>query len=67
MLSLPYYLGLKAEALHLADRSSEALEAINEAYERRMRRFNLEVILVALSALAILTAWLLIAGCVFSK
>ena len=31
VLSLPYYLGLKAEALHLADRTSEALEAINEA------------------------------------
>ena len=28
---LPYYLGLKAEALHLADRTSEALEAIKEA------------------------------------
>jgi len=26
------------------------------AYERRMRRFNLEVVLVALSALAIVTA-----------
>ena len=30
-LIVPYYLGLKAEALHLADRTSEALEAINEA------------------------------------
>ena len=30
-LLLPYYLGIKAEGLHLADRSSEALEAINEA------------------------------------
>jgi predicted ATPase len=28
---LPYFLGLKAEALHLADRSYEALEAIREA------------------------------------
>jgi tetratricopeptide (TPR) repeat protein len=28
---LPYYLSLKAEALHLADQTSEALEAINEA------------------------------------
>ena len=28
---VPYYLGLKAEALHLADRTSEALEAIAEA------------------------------------
>ena len=28
---LNYYLGRKAEALHLADRTSEALEAINEA------------------------------------
>jgi predicted ATPase len=31
MLAMPYYLALKAEALHLADRTSEALEAIKEA------------------------------------
>ena len=31
VLRLPYFLALKAEALHLADRTSEALEAINEA------------------------------------
>jgi predicted ATPase len=31
MLQVPYYLALKAEALHLADRTSEALEAIREA------------------------------------
>ena len=31
MLDLRYGLALKAEALHLADRTSEALEAINEA------------------------------------
>jgi predicted ATPase len=31
MLALPYYLGLKAEALHLADRTPEALEAIKDA------------------------------------
>jgi hypothetical protein len=31
VLGLSYYLSLKAEALHLADRTSEALEAINEA------------------------------------
>jgi predicted ATPase len=31
VLGLPYYLGLKAEALHLADRTSEALVAIKEA------------------------------------
>jgi serine/threonine protein kinase/predicted ATPase len=31
MLALPYYLGLKAEALYLADRNSEALAAIEEA------------------------------------
>ena len=30
-LRLPYFLALKAEALHLADRPSEALEAIKEA------------------------------------
>ena len=28
---MPYYLALKAEALHLADRTSDALEAIKEA------------------------------------
>jgi predicted ATPase len=31
ILSMPYFLALKAEALHLADRASEALEAIREA------------------------------------
>ena len=31
LLSLPHFLGLKAEALYLADRTSEALEAITEA------------------------------------
>jgi predicted ATPase len=31
VLGLPYYLSLKAEALHLADRTPEALEAITEA------------------------------------
>jgi len=31
MLWLPYFLGLKAEALHLADRTTEALETIGEA------------------------------------
>ena len=31
MLRMPYFLALKAEALHLADRTSEALEAIAEA------------------------------------
>jgi predicted ATPase len=31
VLHLPYHLTLKAQALHLADRTSEALEAINEA------------------------------------
>ena len=31
ILWLPYFLALKAEALHLADRTSEALEAIKEA------------------------------------
>jgi len=31
MVCMPYYLALKAEALHLADRTSEALEAIREA------------------------------------
>ena len=31
MLGVPAYLARKAQALHLADRTSEALEAINEA------------------------------------
>ena len=31
MLRMPYYLALKAASLHLADRVSEALEAITEA------------------------------------
>jgi predicted ATPase len=31
VLGMPYYLILKAQALHLADRASEGLEAINEA------------------------------------
>ena len=31
VLDLPFHLAHKAEALHLADRNSEALEAINEA------------------------------------
>jgi hypothetical protein len=31
ILGLPYFLALKAEALHLTDRTSEALEAIKEA------------------------------------
>jgi predicted ATPase len=31
MICMPYYLALKAEALHLAARTSEALEAIREA------------------------------------
>ena len=39
VLGLPYYLALKAEALHLADRTSEALEAINEA-EALAERFE---------------------------
>jgi hypothetical protein len=42
VLMLPYWLALKAQALHLADRTSEALEAINEAeavIERREERW----------------------------
>ena len=31
MWAVPYYLALKAEALHLAERTPEALEAISEA------------------------------------
>src|SRR5208282_3283937 len=31
MIGLSYFLGVKAEALHLADRTSEALEVILEA------------------------------------
>jgi tetratricopeptide (TPR) repeat protein len=39
VLALPYYLARKAEALYLADRISEALEAINEA-EALVERFE---------------------------
>ena len=39
MLRMPHYLALKAEALHLADRNSEALEAIAEA-EAVVERFE---------------------------
>ena len=39
VLDLPLYLTLKAEALHLVDRISEALEAINEA-EALAERFE---------------------------
>jgi serine/threonine protein kinase/tetratricopeptide (TPR) repeat protein len=42
IMAVPYYLALKAEALYLARRTSEALEAINEAEavaERREERW----------------------------
>jgi predicted ATPase len=42
MWSVPYFLSLKAEALHLADRPSEALETMREAeaqVERSEERF----------------------------
>jgi adenylate cyclase len=39
VLGLPQYLALKAEALHLADRTAEAFEAINEA-EVLVERFE---------------------------
>ena len=41
-LAMPYFLALKAEALHLADRTPEALDAIIEAeafVERREERY----------------------------
>jgi serine/threonine protein kinase/tetratricopeptide (TPR) repeat protein len=38
-VGMPYFLALKAEALHLADRTSEALEAIKEA-ETLAERFE---------------------------
>jgi hypothetical protein len=31
MIGLPYFLGIQAEALHLADRTAEALDVISEA------------------------------------
>jgi len=37
-LAIPYFLALKAEALYLADRTSEALETINEAEAMAERR-----------------------------
>src|ERR1700693_5579807 len=39
MLRIPHYLALKAEALHLANRTPEALEAIQEA-EAVVERFE---------------------------
>jgi predicted ATPase len=39
ILAVPYYLGLKAEALYLAHRTSEALETISEA-EALIERFE---------------------------
>jgi tetratricopeptide (TPR) repeat protein len=39
VVGLPHYLALKADALHLADRTAEALEAINEA-EALAERFE---------------------------
>jgi len=39
VLGLPFYLALKAEALYLADRTSAALEALNEA-EALAERFE---------------------------
>ena len=39
MWSVPYFLALKAEALHLANRTGEALEAIREA-EVLVQRFE---------------------------
>jgi predicted ATPase len=39
VLMMPFFLALKAEALHLADRSSEALETLNEA-EALAERFE---------------------------
>jgi hypothetical protein len=43
VLGLPYYLALKAEALYL-DRTSEALEAINEG-EALVERFEQRLVL----------------------
>jgi predicted ATPase len=42
LVALPYYLGLKAEALRLADHTSEALESISEA-EALAERFEQRV------------------------
>jgi hypothetical protein len=44
VLGLPYYLALKAEALYLVDRTSEALEAINEG-EALADRFEQRLVL----------------------
>jgi serine/threonine protein kinase len=40
MAGMPYFLALKAEALHLAERTSEALQAVEEA-EALVERFEL--------------------------
>jgi hypothetical protein len=36
-LAIPYWLALKAEALHLADRGADALEAIKQAVALAVR------------------------------
>ena len=55
--------------LGVAKRTSERGREINwmQSYERRMRIFNLEVILAALIALAILIVWLFTAWAAFRE
>ena len=49
-LFLQFYMGLKAEALHIADRTPEALETINEA-EALIERFGARSICAELNRL----------------
>ena len=56
VLAMPYILALKAEALYLADRISEALEALNEA-EALAERFEQRVFFADLHRLRGLRTW----------
>ena len=56
-------IGLASAAKRTSERSGEGMQS----YERRMRVFNLGVILVALIALTILIEWLSTAWVAFEK
>jgi hypothetical protein len=44
ILAMPFSLALKAKALHLADRTSKALEALKEAEALGRRRFRRSIL-----------------------
>jgi hypothetical protein len=55
--------GLAGAAKRISERGGESIQS----YERRMRVFSLEVIVVALIVLAVLIAWLSIDWMAFEK